>query len=92
MRTLTKYALVVGALLIAFVVGRSQSTPTWQVASRDVLPDGVNIMEAHNTLTGETYVIAWTSAGISIVPKTQPTGLSLVPPTLPPPPSELRQH
>lgn len=92
MRTLIKYALVVGALLVAFAVGRSQSPPTWQVASKDVLPDGINIMEVHNTLTNDAYVIAWTSASISIVPKSQPTGLSLTPPNLPPPPSASRQH
>jgi hypothetical protein len=41
--------------------------------SWDVLPDGVNIMEAHNTLTGDTYVIAWTTAGVAMVANAVPS-------------------
>ena len=55
------------------LVGRSQSAPTWQMISWDVLPDGVNIMEAHNTLTGDTYVIAWTTAGVAMVANAVPS-------------------
>jgi hypothetical protein len=77
MRRITKYAVALGAILIAFEIGRSQSFPTWQVVNKDVLPDGVNIMETRNAITGDAYVITWTTSGIAIVPKS----------ATPPPPS-----
>ena len=80
MRRITKYAVAIGALLVAFVVGRSQALPTWQVLNKEGLQDGLSIMETLNTQTGETYVVVWSSAGIAIAPKALPAGPALAPP------------
>jgi hypothetical protein len=80
-----KLAAVLAALLVAFVAGmKSQSPPAWRVVSTQLLPDGPNIMEVQNTLTLDSYVMAWNASGVAIVPKAAPSAPTLLLPPMSP--------